>query len=313
MFALPFVFVIFIINFQAGLIVYWITTNVWTIGQQLLVKKLYPKPEPRRPRGRRRRRRQARAREAAEPAAAADGAAGGRAAAREGASAATGGQRRPGEGAAALAAQEEEAVGPTAMSDDPRPEDLSAEGEGDSLGEAKWAAMKELEPRFPGITAECVSFEVVEEPESGGAARVRAEVDEDAWREAAEVIPEEPGERVRAIVGRVVHALGLRATVDIEETEDELRATVNGDELGLLIGKHGVDDRRRAAPGVPRGLPRARGSQAGDRGRGRLPRAPRDRAAPDGRPRGRRGAALRPPGGAGADAGARSARSCTRT
>jgi YidC/Oxa1 family membrane protein insertase len=44
MFALPFVFVIFIVNFQAGLILYWITTNVWTIGQQLLVKKLYPKP-----------------------------------------------------------------------------------------------------------------------------------------------------------------------------------------------------------------------------------------------------------------------------
>jgi YidC/Oxa1 family membrane protein insertase len=44
MFALPFVFVIFIVNFQAGLIVYWITTNVWTIGQQLAVKKLYPKP-----------------------------------------------------------------------------------------------------------------------------------------------------------------------------------------------------------------------------------------------------------------------------
>src|SRR5215210_1160018 len=30
MFALPFVFTIFIVNFQAGLIVYWITTNVWT-------------------------------------------------------------------------------------------------------------------------------------------------------------------------------------------------------------------------------------------------------------------------------------------
>ena len=50
MFALPFVFVIFIINFPAGLIVYWITTNVWTIGQQLLVRKLYPKPEPLDPR-----------------------------------------------------------------------------------------------------------------------------------------------------------------------------------------------------------------------------------------------------------------------
>src|ERR687896_1163508 len=46
MFALPFVFVIFIINFEAGLIVYWITTNIWTVGQQLLVRKLYPKPEP---------------------------------------------------------------------------------------------------------------------------------------------------------------------------------------------------------------------------------------------------------------------------
>jgi YidC/Oxa1 family membrane protein insertase len=46
MLALPFVFVIFIVNFQAGLIVYWITTNIWTIGQQLLVKKLYPKPVP---------------------------------------------------------------------------------------------------------------------------------------------------------------------------------------------------------------------------------------------------------------------------
>ena len=46
MLALPFVFVVFIVNFEAGLIVYWITTNVWTIGQQLLVKKLYPKPVP---------------------------------------------------------------------------------------------------------------------------------------------------------------------------------------------------------------------------------------------------------------------------
>ena len=126
------------------------------------------------------------------------------------------------------------------MSDEPRPEDLSAEGEGDSLGEAKWAAMKELEPRFPGVTAECVSFEVVEDAGADGISRVRAEVDEDAWRKAAEVMPEEPGERVRAVVGRIVHALGLRATVDIQETDEELRATVNGDELGLLIGKHGA-------------------------------------------------------------------------
>ena len=46
MLALPFVFVIFIINFEAGLIVYWITTNVWTIGQQLAIRRLFPKPPP---------------------------------------------------------------------------------------------------------------------------------------------------------------------------------------------------------------------------------------------------------------------------
>jgi spoIIIJ-associated protein len=115
----------------------------------------------------------------------------------------------------------------------------SVEAVGDSLGEAKWAAMKQLEPRFPGLSADCIRFEVVDEPESGGTARVRAEVDEDAWREAADLIPEEPGERVRAVVARIVHALDLRATVDIEESEDEIRATVNGEDLGLLIGKHG--------------------------------------------------------------------------
>jgi spoIIIJ-associated protein len=118
-------------------------------------------------------------------------------------------------------------------------DDLTVEASGESLGEAKWAAMKQLEPRFPGITAECVRFEVLDEPAAGAAARVRGEVDEDAWRDAAEVIPEEPAERVRAVVGRVVHALGLQATVDVEETEDEIRATVNGDDLGLMIGKHG--------------------------------------------------------------------------
>jgi spoIIIJ-associated protein len=126
------------------------------------------------------------------------------------------------------------------VSEEPRPEELVAEAEGDSLGEAKWEAMKALEPRFPGITAECVRFEVAEEPGPDRSARVRASVELDAWRAAAESIPEEPAERVRAVVARVVQALGLRATVDIDETEDEIRATVNGDDLGLLIGKHGA-------------------------------------------------------------------------
>jgi YidC/Oxa1 family membrane protein insertase len=37
--ALPFFFVIFIINFPAGLLVYWITTNLWTIVQQAIIRK----------------------------------------------------------------------------------------------------------------------------------------------------------------------------------------------------------------------------------------------------------------------------------
>ena len=119
-------------------------------------------------------------------------------------------------------------------------EELVAEGQGDTLGEAKWAAMKELETRFPGLTADCVRFDVAEDGGADTPARVRAEVDEEAWRAAAETIPDEASERVRGIVARVVHALGLHATVDIDESADEIRATVNGDDLGLLIGKHGA-------------------------------------------------------------------------
>jgi YidC/Oxa1 family membrane protein insertase len=36
---LPIFFVVIIINFPAGLIVYWITTNLWTIAQQYIVKR----------------------------------------------------------------------------------------------------------------------------------------------------------------------------------------------------------------------------------------------------------------------------------
>jgi spoIIIJ-associated protein len=120
--------------------------------------------------------------------------------------------------------------------------ELTAEGEGASVGEAKWNAVKQLEPRFPGVTADCVSFEVLEEgdEDAGTAARVRAELDESAYEQVAHEIPEAPAERVRAVVSRVVGAIGLRASVDIEETEEEIRATVNGDDLGLLIGRHGA-------------------------------------------------------------------------
>ena len=43
---MPLVFVLFIIRFPAGLIVYWITTNAWTMAQQYTIKRLMGPPPP---------------------------------------------------------------------------------------------------------------------------------------------------------------------------------------------------------------------------------------------------------------------------
>jgi YidC/Oxa1 family membrane protein insertase len=51
MFVLPLIFVPFIVSFPAGLILYWITTNVWTIGQQFAIQKLIPMPVAATPEG----------------------------------------------------------------------------------------------------------------------------------------------------------------------------------------------------------------------------------------------------------------------
>jgi YidC/Oxa1 family membrane protein insertase len=44
MFVLPFIFVPFVISFPAGLVLYWITTNIWTIGQQYVIQRVVPAP-----------------------------------------------------------------------------------------------------------------------------------------------------------------------------------------------------------------------------------------------------------------------------
>jgi YidC/Oxa1 family membrane protein insertase len=43
---MPLIFVVFIIRFPAGLIVYWITTNTWTMAQQYTLKRLAGPPPP---------------------------------------------------------------------------------------------------------------------------------------------------------------------------------------------------------------------------------------------------------------------------
>jgi YidC/Oxa1 family membrane protein insertase len=43
---LPVAFVFFLVNFPVGLVIYWVTTNLWTVGQGLITRRLMPKPEP---------------------------------------------------------------------------------------------------------------------------------------------------------------------------------------------------------------------------------------------------------------------------
>ena len=43
---LPVVFVPFLINFPCGLMIYWLTTNLWTTGQGVITRRMIPKPEP---------------------------------------------------------------------------------------------------------------------------------------------------------------------------------------------------------------------------------------------------------------------------
>ena len=44
--ALPILFIPFILNFPAGLMIYWLTTNLWTTGQGIVTRKLIPRPQP---------------------------------------------------------------------------------------------------------------------------------------------------------------------------------------------------------------------------------------------------------------------------
>jgi len=43
---LPIAFIPFVLNFPSGLMLYWLTTNLWTTGQGLITRKLTPKPQP---------------------------------------------------------------------------------------------------------------------------------------------------------------------------------------------------------------------------------------------------------------------------
>ena len=125
-------------------------------------------------------------------------------------------------------------------------DELSVEATGETVGEAKWKALRDLERMAPGIDKASVRFQVVSEGERGllgvGYTPARVVATAQAAPPAAEPARDDESEleaRVRGIVERVVGALGVGAQVFVEERDDEVLVSCVGGDLGLLIGRHG--------------------------------------------------------------------------
>jgi spoIIIJ-associated protein len=125
--------------------------------------------------------------------------------------------------------------------------DLTAEATGETVGEAKWAALRELERRHPGLDKAAVQFEVVAEGERGilgvgyEPARVVAHLPAEAV-EAVTVLAADESDQAgeaRQLVARIVDSLGVDAEVTAAEGADGIVVTCSGEDVGLLIGRHG--------------------------------------------------------------------------
>jgi spoIIIJ-associated protein len=121
--------------------------------------------------------------------------------------------------------------------------DLTVEATGETVGEAKWAALRELERIQPGLDKSAVRFEVVSEGERGllgvgyAPARVVAMLEEPAVSEPVD--ESELAAEIRSLVERIASTLGVSCRVEVRETEDGLTVTCVAGDLGVLIGRHG--------------------------------------------------------------------------
>jgi spoIIIJ-associated protein len=52
-------------------------------------------------------------------------------------------------------------------------------------------------------------------------------------------LPDEPADRVRAILERVVEELGVEANVEVDEGDEEIVGRIQGEDVGLVIGRRG--------------------------------------------------------------------------
>jgi spoIIIJ-associated protein len=126
-------------------------------------------------------------------------------------------------------------------------DDLTVEATGETVGEAKWAALRELEQRHPALDKAAVRFEVVSEGERGllgvgyKPARVLAHLPAEAAVAAAVNVAEEEGQAAEArwLVSRIVAELGIDASLAVDEGAETITITVSGSDLAILIGRHG--------------------------------------------------------------------------
>ena len=122
--------------------------------------------------------------------------------------------------------------------------DVVVETTGETVGEAKWAALRELELRHPSIDKSAVRFEVVSEGERGllgvgyAPARVLASAPAAAL-DAAGIDESELAADARTLVMRVTTALGVEGRVEVVEDDATIVITCTGDDVALLIGRHG--------------------------------------------------------------------------
>ena len=123
---------------------------------------------------------------------------------------------------------------------------VQVEATGETVGEAKWAALRELERLQPGLDKSAVEFQVVSEGERGilgvgyAPARVIASVSEHEPGPPAAPRDESPtAAAARELVERIAEGIGVRCAIDVEEDADHVTVTCSGPDLGLLIGKHG--------------------------------------------------------------------------
>jgi spoIIIJ-associated protein len=116
---------------------------------------------------------------------------------------------------------------------------------GATIEEAKRTALEQLRKIVPYINPDDVEYIVVEEGSKGGLfgrgkmlAQVEARLCPSEERVEADL--PEGAETLREFIQTTVDLMGVEAHVGASETPELVRAEISGDDLGLLIGRHGA-------------------------------------------------------------------------